>query len=146
MSVADDTTPIDQLVVFARSSDQSIVPDQSLEVRRRDDWTQSFELQITPGTKSGSTTITVFARDLQGAITRASFELKFQETTPLNLFFSPVGVSESDGTNATQGFVSRPLALSDNALTVTINSGGSCLLYTSPSPRDNLPSRMPSSA
>ena len=39
-------------------------------------------------------------------------------------------------------------AIADNAMTIEVGNGGkhTCLLYTSPSPRDGLLSRMPSSA
>ena len=36
--------------------------------------------------------------------------------------------------------------ITENGPAIILNSSGSCLLYTSPSPRDSSPSRMPSSA
>ena len=44
--------------------------------------------------------------------------------------------------------MAAPFDLNDNSVVVIIGTGagGGCLLYTSPSPRDGLLSRMPSSA
>ena len=63
------------------------------------------------------------------------------------LDLSPLAITEKEKDTAEDDNWAIPLAEDSNGIDIkTVGAVGTCLLYTSPSPRDGLLSRMPSSA